>query len=1150
MKITINPVMSSEKINLLLIEPQTDNYSLIRKLLTQIKYVDYRLKWFKNIQEAAVIASQFYDYDAYIINSSTKNIKQWCKRLFPSPIILLTEDIATGRNFLHQGISDYLVINQLNSVLLEHSLRLSLKNSRYQKQLEQNTINYQTTIAQEREKLKQTIFFHEDITLRKQTQLELENQKKKYKTILKTAMNGIWIVDVATNPPRLVEVNDAYCYMSGYTKSELLSMSILDIEYDLNPKTLQERTEMIIKSQKLCFETKHRRKDGTMMDLLVSVNYIKEFNLVVGFQQDITEKNKVQNQLLETNAKMSAIFDALPDLFLTISSQGIIIDYKSSSRFSNLYLSTEVSLSKSIMDVFPDYFCQKIFDAIRYCQQTKEVVKFDYSLPRNGEINYEEARVVALNNQEFLINIRNITQTKLAEIALKESENRYAELAESLPIGLYRNNTEGQCIYINQKTSELLDISFEECLGEGWAKRLHPEDAQRIYESWMKAFKSKSYWQEEYRFLHPNGKVVWVIANCTFTYNEKGENTGSIGGLTDITPLKELEQNLQKSQKFIETIINTIPFPIFWKDRNSIFLGCNQLLADIHGLSSTNEITGKTPFDFTVAEEEALKYIEDDREVIESNQAKLFIEETFTLDNGEQLWIETHKAPLPDEKGNIIGLVGMFKDITERKQTEIELKKAKITAEEASQAKSLFLANMSHELRTPLNAILGFTQLMSLDDDISQRHKQYINTISKSGEHLLSLINEIIDLSKIEYGKLKVNKYSFNFLDFLNNLDEVFTLKARNKNINFILHKQSDLPEYIKTDQGKLRSIITNLINNGIKFTHQGSITLTIKIINDDNIQQEDNQNINIYFSVEDTGMGIPENELEKIFTIFTQGNRGQNSGEGSGLGLAICKTYTNLLGGHIKVSSKLHYGSKFEFNILCQKVKFTDLVKGNNIVKIVDNDSFISKYRILLLEKNSVDIQIIRHLFREANFELREGKNRQEILDIYQQWQPSLILISVSSLNSKNIETVKIIRRLEFNYSYQTKIVALTTLSSTNELLTAGFDDFILKPFDFTNFWRKIELCLNIELKWQNEIVDHENNQKTIRLKPEDLVFMGYSWRKKLFYNSLSARSSKILKTIEEIPYNYQQIRESLKLLTDQLNFEELMYLSNINDY
>lgn len=192
--------MSSDKINLLLIEPQTDNYSLIRKLLTQIKYADYSLKWFKNIQEA-VIASQFYDYDAYIINSSTKNIKQWCKQLFPSPIILLTEDIATGRNFLDQGISDYLVINQLNSVLLEHSLRLSLENSRYQKQLKQNTINYQTTIAQEREKLKQIIIFHEDTTLRKQTQLELESQKKKYKTILKTAMNGIWIVDVATNPP-------------------------------------------------------------------------------------------------------------------------------------------------------------------------------------------------------------------------------------------------------------------------------------------------------------------------------------------------------------------------------------------------------------------------------------------------------------------------------------------------------------------------------------------------------------------------------------------------------------------------------------------------------------------------------------------------------------------------------------------------------------------------------------------------------------------------------------------------------------------------------------------------------------------------------------------------------------------------------------
>ncbi|MGK7931636.1 MAG: diguanylate cyclase [Microcystaceae cyanobacterium] len=257
-------------------------------------------------------------------------------------------------------------------------------------------------------------------------------------------------------------------------------------------------------------------------------------------------------------------------------------------------------------------------------------------------------------------------------------------LAEYVPVGLYQNNAQGQCIYINQAASKLLDITFEECLGLGWISRLHPDDKDRVLSSWEIAFNTTSYWQEEYRFLHRNGNIIWVLARCKFIFDSLGNHLGSIGALTDITKQKKLTQELNRAKNFIETVIDTIPIPFFWKDNNFCFLGCNQMLADFQGLGDKNQIIGKCAFDFSPTQSEVNYYLRDDEWVMKNNQPKLFIEETFTTSDGEKRWIETHKAPLNDENGNTIGVLGMFQDITSRKKTEFLLKKAKEELETAN----------------------------------------------------------------------------------------------------------------------------------------------------------------------------------------------------------------------------------------------------------------------------------------------------------------------------------------------------------------------------------------------------------------------------------------------------------------------------------
>ncbi len=286
----------------------------------------------------------------------------------------------------------------------------------------------------------------------------------------------------------------------------------------------------------------------------------------------------------------------------------------------------------------------------------------------------------------------------------------------------------------------------------------------------------------------------------------------------------------------------------------------------------------------------------------------------------------------------------------ELRETMIQLEHSKDAAEAASRAKSTFLANMSHEFRTPLNAILGFTQIMARDKRLPADQKQDIEIIHRSGEHLLGLINDVLDMSKIEAGRTRLNQRSFDLERMLAGLEEMFALRAEQKGLALNLDLGPGVPRYVTADDGKLRQVLMNLLGNAVKFTEQGRVVLRVRTASPP-LGSGQTPSVWVRFEVEDTGSGIPADEIQQIFVPFVQSSSGQQAAEGTGLGLAISQQYVRLMGGDIRVSSEIGKGSIFQFDLPLEAISIGDLEKPPPTRRVVGLEPGQPAYRLLVVD-------------------------------------------------------------------------------------------------------------------------------------------------------------------------------------------------------
>lgn len=703
-------------------------------------------------------------------------------------------------------------------------------------------------------------------------------------------------------------------------------------------------------------------------------------------------------------------------------------------------------------------------------------------------------------------------------------EQSFMRLAEETELILFKSQVDGTFTSVSKRAADMTGYTSAELIGKHYSLFLDEDTWKRLEEFYMNQVKTgDDYTFQEFEIITKSGAKKWVEQLATLIYGEDGRVKEFQCIVRDIDKEKREIDQPTYLQERLDAIVDYMPSMMFIKDMPGKYLLVNNRFSEMMGVHK-KDIIGKTdaelPYDWVA------RYAELDRQVM-ATKSRVKTEDIIIQDDKEYHFLIT-KFPLRNAAGEMIGICGIGQDFTEKAIYIKAVENANTLAKEAINAQEMFLANMSHEIRTPMNGIIGMTNLLMQQSQLTPAQLEYTGAIKTSANHLLVIVNEILDFSKIKAGKLHLQYEPFDVYEVIDNSLFPLKLQAQQKGLSFFDEIDNAVPTYLLGDEIRLNQILTNLVENAIKFTHHGKVMVKVFLVEENKTQST----LKLGFEIKDTGIGIAPEQHELIFKSFSQTHT-DNARKfgGTGLGLAISKELIELQQGFIRVDSQLDEGACFYFELPFTRYNAVIAHKDEKgQLSLVDKP--LQGKTILVVEDNDINQQVVFHTLRNAGARtdvVNSGKGALEMVD----YKPyDCIIMDIQMPGMDGYQTTQAIRRK----GIKTCIIAMTASALKGEkerCLEAGMNDYISKPFERAELFHKILKGLG------EQMPEPEIKEDTATAPVSALNFT-------TVYNMMSGESDHVKILLEELLNSIPQKFSEMNTLIAEKNWQPLYMLSH----